>query len=278
MFYKKSYIFIPILLFVVFVMTACVGNQTAPLSPQYTTTSPTAIRLPPTFTIEPSLTPTSVYRLDLAVTPTSLVAVTAVQTPSDTERLCSDADFSPAELQPDLDDPDTLIGFRPPRNWEPGPGWELNYGSLIYGTGFHVAAHQQHDDYLVLFNKRVCRYGINGQYSLAEIVDYVLLSDLGTDEIIIKDLNFEVCCIIPDLFRERLEYQIEMFVFAECGELPDNPLIRANYDINSLPEKIEPGFELPVAIISGWFSNTTTGAFEQLAVDDISCVIHFAGK
>ena len=263
-------------------MTACMGNQTASPSPQYTLTYPTKIKLPPTFTlaptVEPSLTPASVNRLDPVATSTSLVTVTAVQTLSDPEQLCSDDDFSAAELQPDLEDPDTLIGFRPPRDWELGSEWDFNFGSVIYDTDYSVAGYQQHNAYLVLFEKLVCRYGIDGHYPLTEIVDYVWLSDLDTDEIIIKDPYFEFCCRLPDFMRERFEYQIEMFVFAECGELADNPIMRAKYDFHSLPEKIEPGFQLPVEILSGWFPNTTTEAFEQLPVDDISCVIHFAGK
>ena len=195
------------------------------------------------------------------------------------DRSCTDADFPAAGEQPDLSDPDTLIGYRPPRKWTPGSEWEFEYGSLIDDTSFAVSGYQKNNDYLVIFEKPVCRYGEN-KYRLYEIVDYVWLSDVGNDEIIITHQEY-VCCFMPDLLWDRRKFQIEMFAFADCGELwelTDDPVIRTIFDTQSIPQQIEPGYRFPVEIVNGWFPNPETGSFEQLDSEDISCEIWFAGK
>ena len=221
--------------------------------------------LPPTPTLSPGEKATQAF--------------TETQSYKEYDRSCTDADFPAAGEQPDMDDPDTLIGYRPPRNWTPGPEWEFEYGSLISNTGFHVAGFQHNNDYLVLFKKSVCRYGDN-KYRLAEIVDYVWLSEVGNDEIIITNQDYG-CCFMPDSLWDRRKFQIEMFTFADCGELwelTDDPVIRTRFDTQSIPAQIEPGYLLPVDFVDGWFPNPDTGLFEELDSEEISCEIRFVGK
>ena len=252
-------------------MASCKRQQKISPSLQLpATATPVPTVLPATATLSPTVTPTSPQ-----VVPDTTATLPAVGTTT-SERLCSDDDFNSAASSPGMGDPETLVGFRPLRDWPSESDWQFVYGLLLLGTDYSISGYRYGDQHLVLLKKRICRYGEKGRYALSEIADYILLSDLQADEVVI--VSPEIILFQSDTVSKRIEYQIEIFLEAECNDISNNAIVRGKYDAVSLPDKIEPGYQLPIRILHEWYPDPNAGEFRSVRTDGVSCEVHVHGK
>ena len=210
-----------------------------------------------------------------SIPPLAPATILPVDEASTSERLCSDGDFDSTAGSPDMNTPETLVGFRPLRDWPSESGWEFVYSLLLWGTNYGLSGYRHDDQHLVLLKKRLCRYGEGGRYALFEIVGYVLLSDLRDDEVVI--IYPDIVLFQSDAVAERLEYQIEAFFEVECDGVPGHAIVRGNYDAVGLPDRIEPRYRLPIGISSGWYPDPEAGEFRSVPADGVSCKVLVQG-
>ncbi len=224
---------------------------------------------PATATVPPTVTQ-SIPQSVPVPTPTLPVVGTTTS-----ERLCLKGDFNSAAGSPDMNAPETLIGFRPPRDWPSESDWRFVYGLVLVGTDYSIDGYERGDKHLVLLEKNVCRYGERGRYALSEIVDYILLSDLQTDEVVI--VYPEIVHFQSDAVAKRLAYRIEIFLEAECNGVPGYAVVRGKYDSASLPDKITPGYQLPLSVLGEWYPDPEAGEFRSVPAGDASCKVSVYG-
>ncbi len=254
-----------VVLFIALILVSCssIPTQvpTSPVLATFTLSSPEPIMTQPMFT--ETLSPTE--------TPTT--------NPVSAERLCTPDDFNSSPTITNLNDLETLIGYRPNRDWLPLEGWETSIGIFNPKTYYSIDGFRNSNQHLFFLEKSICRYGENGKYALSEIVDYVWLPSLEENEIIIWSTNTESCCFLQPAIIDRLEFRFEWFAISECTKPLPDAIMTVKYDLAGLPQKIIVGYgyDLPVKIIKGWSPNKDSGKFEEFATEDISCVISFMG-
>ena len=208
--------------------------------------------------------------------PSPIPVNTLSPTPESSERPCSSDDFQTSSTPPDPGKPETLLGFRPGRDWLPSNNWETTIGSYNLDFDYSIQGYKNSDQHLFVLEKPICRYEEN-KYSLAEIKDFILIADLGENEIIIWSPTFEHCCFLQPNILERLEFTWEWFAPINCTEIHPHAIALAKYNLNELPNKIEPGTHLPVEVVKGWVPTEDAENFEELSTADISCIISFQG-
>ncbi len=195
-------------------------------------------------------------------------------TPITAERLCTEDDFrTPPPL---LDDPAALIGSRPPRGWTPGEEWPKTYGVVLLGSKYALQGYTLPDQHLILLTHKVCRYGEQGHYALAEIADLLWLSDIQANEIIIP--YPDIALPFSNIITQRLEYTIEIFADTICEGTQGQVILRTAYDIDHLPATIRPGDQIPLQVVNAWTLDKASGTFRAIDQDGITCYLHFYGQ
>lgn len=196
-----------------------------------------------------------------------------------TERLCTPEDFNLSSEFTGLDNLESLRGFRPNGDWLPGEGWEETMS--LYNPQLHyaVAGFRNSNQHLYILKEILCRYGENGKYGISEIADFIWLPALKEDEIIIDNPTLESCCFLQSNIEDRLQFRFEWFVTAECNPSVPTAILLSKYDLAGLPQKIivGEGYNLSVKLLKGWVPNIYHNKFEELATEEMSCVISFNG-
>jgi hypothetical protein len=261
----KHKILVVLLIAPILISCSSISTQapTLPVLATSTLLSTEPIMTKPTFTETLSPTETSV-----------------ISNPVSTERLCASEDFSSSLAITDLNNLDTLIGYRPNRDWLPAEGWETTVGISNRESHYLLQGYKNNSNqHLFILEKPICRYGENGKYGLTQIVDYIWLPSLAEDEIIIWSPATESCCFLQSTIIDRLDFRLEWFAITECNISLPNAIMTAKYELAGLPPKITvgDGYDLPVKIIKGWLPNMGIEKFEEFATEDISCVVSFMG-
>jgi hypothetical protein len=190
--------------------------------------------------------------------------------------LCSSDDFQTSSTPPDFNKPETLIGIQPGRDWPPLKDWEGTVGIYNPEYDYSIGGYKNANQHIFILSKPICRYGKNG-YSLSEIKDFLLISSLAKNEIIIHSPTFEQCCDFQPNIVERFDFKWERFTIIDCTETHPRAIMLAKYDTNELPNKIKPGTRLSVEVITGWLPDVNTNTFEEFPTAGMSCIISFQG-
>ena len=185
-------------------------------------------------------------------------------------RVCTAADFFLHQVSFEEGDWDSLIGYRPPRGWNPGNGWEHEIGLCNTTHAQVLTGYRREDQYLFITEQVVCRYA-GGRYGLGEITDYLLLPPLQRDQVLIGT----IVSWLPPGIKERYRCQMERCITTTCEREFGYVLVVAEYDEETLPVEIPSGFTLSVAPVAGWQWDTQAGHFEPLRIDDLQCWIEF---
>ena len=223
---------------------------------------------------ETPLIPTSAQ--PAAITP-SPMPTTRPQSSEGNDRLCNPDDFKSAIAPPDINNPDTLISFQPAGNWVPGDGWESSNGHYYSEFNYAVQGYKNQGQYLFVLEEQICRIGPEGSYPLWEIRDYLLIQQLKENELIIDSIPLEFCCLFQENIYERFDFKWEWFAPIVCDDVDLRSILLARYDVNELPDKIEPGTQIPVEVFQGWLPDPTTNTFIELPVNKTVCTISFHG-
>jgi hypothetical protein len=253
-----------VILFVTFILVSCSSNPRQ---------VPTTSILATSTLLIPESTMTNQTLIE---TPAPTIA-----NPESTKYLCTPEDFSSSLATISLDNLESLIGYRPYRNWLPSEGWKKTIGVSNRTDHYLLQGYKNNaNQHLFVLEKPICRYGENGKYGLSEIVDFILLPALEEDDIIIWSLNTESCCFLQPAISDRLEFRFEWFTLAECNPSLPNAIMLAKYNLVGLPPKIVvgDGYKLPVKIIKGWQPNMYIETFKEFETEDISCAISFMGR
>ncbi len=185
-------------------------------------------------------------------------------------RLCTAEDFFLYQTSFEEGDWDSLIGYRPPRGWNPGNGWEYEIGICNTTYAQTLTGYRRDRQYFFITEKVVCRYA-GGRYGMGEITDYLLLPPLERGQVLIGAI---VIWLSPEL-KERYRCQMERCITTACEREPGYALIVAEYDEETLPAEIPSGFTLSVVPVAGWRWNAKAGHFDLLQIDDLQCWIEF---
>jgi hypothetical protein len=169
-----------------------------------------------------------------------------------------------------------LIGFQPERDWHPTGNWEKTLGVYYPDFDYSTQGYKNFDKHLFVLEKPICRYGEN-RYALSEIKDYVFIPNLEENEIIIDVPNFLSSSGFGENISWRFDFKWEMHTTVECTNAPPRAIMLARYDINKLPDKIEPGTQLSVEVFQGWTPDIYTNTFKEFSEVEISCIITFDG-
>ena len=210
-------------------------------------------------------------------TPSPTLTTTLSPTSEGSDRLCNPYDFKAAITSPDINNPDTLIGFQPVGNWVPGEGWEESNGHYYPEFDYSVQGYKNHDQYLFILEEQICRIGPEGRHPLWEIRDYLLIQQLEENELIVDSIPLEFCCLFQENIYKRFDFKWEWFTLIVCDDVDPRSILLARYDINELPDKIEPGTQIPVEVFQGWLPDPTTSTFVEFPITEISCTILFYG-
>ena len=246
-----------VLLLLLIAIPACTSSTTQAFTP--TLPAPLATSSP-FITSMPSPIPTS----------------TLSPIPESSERPCTSDDFQTSSTLPDPDKPETLIGFRPHRDWLPSNQWETTIGSYDIQFDYSIQGYKNANQHLFVLEKPICRYEEN-KYALAEIKDFILIPDLAVNEIIIWSPTLEYCCFLQPNILERLKFTWEWFAPINCIEIHSHAIALARYNLDKLPNKIEPGSHLPIEVVTGWLPDVNTNTFEEFPTAGMSCIISFQG-
>jgi len=230
-----------------------------------------AQELTPSF-LSPSTTPSPF----VTFTPSPISVNTLSPTPESSERLCSSDDFQTTSIPPDFRKPETLIGFRPDRDWSPPSDWEKTIGIYNPEFDYSIGGYKNLNQHIFILRKPLCRDGENA-HILSEIKDVLLIPNLEENVTIIWSPTIEQCCFFQPNITERFEFKWERFAIIDCTQTHPRAIMLAKYNLNELPNKIEPGTHLPVEVIKGWLPTTDAEKFEEFSTTGILCTISFQG-
>lgn len=237
-----------ITLAILLVLTACSSPQARP-----------AIMPSPFATFAPSPAPTN--------------------TPSPTlespERTCTTDDFRTPSVPPDINQPETLIGLQSGTNWSPSEEWKYIFFSRDFDSKYSITAYQSSDQFLFIMKKPICIHPKSKKF-LSEIKDYILVSDLQDNEVILQGGIF----FAPSGYKENVSWRYnfggEMHARVIC---PDEELYRAimlaRYNPNELPDKIGYEYQITLEVFRGWLLDIQTNEFIEFPTTGLFCKIAF---
>lgn len=219
-----------------------------------------------------------------SIMPSPFITFTPSPVPTDTpsptlespERPCTTEDFRTPSVPPDINQPETLIGFQPGRDWLPANDWEMTIGSYNIEYDYSTQGYKNSRQHLFVLEKAICRYKEN-RYALTEIKDTLVISNLHENEIIIWAPTLEHCCFFQQSVVELYDFKWERFTISDCTEIHPRAIMLAKYDINDLPDKISPGTRLAVKVITGWLPDPVSNTFQEFSTTGITCIISFQG-
>jgi hypothetical protein len=148
----------------------------------------------------------------------------------------------------------------------------MRFASHNFDFDYSLVEYVTSDQYLFIIKKRICRYDEN-KSSLSEIKDYIFISNLKEDEVVFDTIGVTSGDFYRELITRRLIVTWEMHALAKCGDSDPWAIILAKYNINEVPETIDPGTQITFTALRGWLLNSFTSKFEEFDVTGITCTI-----
>lgn len=226
--------------------------------------------------ISPSQTPSPPTSTQfITATPSPFPTDTPSPTLEPSERACAPGDFKTPIAPPDINQPETLIGVQSETDWSPPENWKFIYFSRDFDFKYSLTAYQSSDQFLFIGKKPICTYDENKKY-LSEIKDYILVSDLQDNEVILQGGIF----FAPSSYKENVSWRYnfggEMHARVIC---PDEELYRAimlaRYNPDELPNKIGYEYQITLEVFRGWLPDVQTNEFIELPTTGLFCQIAF---